>query len=126
MIGNVFRPSPHRLGAMGEGIARLYLEAHGYLVLEAGFRTREGEIDLIASRAGVAVFVEVKTRRGRACGSPEDAVDRRKLMRMRRVAGAWISGGCCRGIREFRFDVVGVDVRPGGLELRHLKGVAGW
>lgn len=62
------------LGAWGEAIAAKYLEGLGYAILERNVRTAYGEIDLLASHEGVAVFVEVKTRSSKDFGFPEEAV----------------------------------------------------
>ena len=53
-----------RLGAQGESIAAAHLEASGLKIMARNFRTRYGEIDLIAEDGDTLVFVEVKTRRG--------------------------------------------------------------
>ena len=50
-------------GAWGEAAAAAFLQAQGYTILARNFRTRWGEIDLVASDAKYLVFVEVKTRR---------------------------------------------------------------
>jgi putative endonuclease len=113
------------LGRLGEEMARLYYVAHGYEILTSRFRTREGELDLVCRRRGVVAFVEVKTRRGEGCGAPAEAVTRRKLGRMRRVAGRYLADTEVGGVARYRFDVVGVTLRTdeGGLRLDVLKGV---
>ena len=63
-----------RIGRRGEELARRHLEANGYHVLEANYRTREGEIDLVAEQDGALVFVEVRTRTGTTIGTPEESV----------------------------------------------------
>lgn len=73
------------LGRWGETLAAEYLEAKGYTILERNNRTPYGEIDLIAARdqPPVLLFVEVKTRRSRQFGPPEEAVNQRKLQHLR-------------------------------------------
>ncbi len=70
------RPSAprQRLGRWGEGVAATHLEAHGYTILARNWRCAAGEIDLVARDGETLVFVEVKTRRGRAYGAPEEAL----------------------------------------------------
>ena len=67
------------LGAFGERLAAAQLEAKGYRIRERNFRTREGEVDIIAEHGSTLVFVEVRTRRGDATRAshetPECAVD---------------------------------------------------
>lgn len=100
------RPSA-RLGRDGEEIAARHLERKGLRILERGFRTRTGEIDLVAEESGVLVFVEVKARSGLGCGRPADAVDARKRGRIVRAAHLWLARhGSCEA--PCRFDVVEV------------------
>ena len=72
------------LGNKGEEAAAAYLENHGYTVRERNYRSQTGEIDIIASRGRMMVFVEVKTRGSLAYGMPSEAVNiakQRKIIR---------------------------------------------
>lgn len=112
------------LGAWGEQIAVEHLTAHGLIVLDRNWRCREGELDVVATDGATVVVVEVKTRTGTGFGRPEEAVTRRKLVRMRRVAQRWLAEHRVRWV-EVRFDVVAVlvDRRTGAHEVTHLLGV---
>ncbi|MBI4160925.1 MAG: YraN family protein [Acidobacteria bacterium] len=101
------------LGRRGEDIAERHLRRSGYRILERGFRTRFGEIDLVAEESGEIVFVEVKTRRGPGFGEPEEAVDGRKRRRLARLAVAYRQRRGC-GEQPCRFDVVAVLLGEGG------------
>jgi len=68
-----------RVGKIGEQIAATFLQKEGYTIIERNFHVRYGEIDLIAEKNGVVVFIEVKTRRGETFGTPEEAVTSYKL-----------------------------------------------
>ena len=57
------------LGSRGEEAAALYLERHGYMILERNFRVPAGEIDIVAKTGATLVFAEVKTRRSESCGT---------------------------------------------------------
>ena len=100
------------LGRAGEDRAARHLEARGYRILERGFRTRDGEIDIVAADGETVVFVEVKTRSGMACGRPAEAVDGRKQRRLVRAARVWLHRHGASE-RPCRFDVVEVLSRPG-------------
>ncbi|MCZ6669758.1 MAG: YraN family protein [Acidobacteria bacterium] len=102
-------------GKRGEEIALRHLEKNGYHILERRFRTRFGEIDLIADEGGDLVFVEVKTRTGPLFGSPEEAVDQRKQRRLIRLASAYLQKRRWED-RSCRFDVVAVVLIPGERE----------
>ncbi|MBC8425026.1 YraN family protein [bacterium] len=114
------------LGRLGEELARLYYEAEGYAVLARRWRTREGELDLVVRRRGDLAFVEVKTRRGDACGGPAVAVTPRKLRRMRLVARRYLAREGAAGATRFRFDVAAVSLRADGCgcRLEILPGVS--
>lgn len=102
------------LGARGEALAASFLERRGYAILQRNWRCRHGEIDLIACRDGVTVFVEVKTRSSNAYGTPAEAVTRTKAARLRRLAGAWCSAQAPLA-GAIRIDVIGI-LAPAGRE----------
>ena len=113
-------------GRAGEAIAAQYLRLKGYRIIERNCRAGRGEIDIIALDGNCLVFVEVKTRRGDRFGGAAQAVDRRKILSMRRTAARVLSSGRCpRRAEEHRLDVVTLDLDPGGggMRLRHLRGV---
>src|SRR3984957_20951807 len=82
------RPDPRRrLGVRGEQLAAEHLERLGYRIVGRNYRTRWGELDLVAHDGRLLAFVEVKTRRASGgAGSPFEAVDRRKQAQVRRIA----------------------------------------
>lgn len=109
------------LGAEGEARAAAHLAGRGYRILARNVCADGVEIDVIALRAGVVVFVEVKARRSRRLGAPEDAVDARKQARLVRGARAWLAGSPIRA-RSVRFDVIACELdATGGWTLRHLE-----
>ena len=101
------------LGAAGEAAACTYLERLGYRILARNARAERVEIDIVAERGGVLVFLEVKTRSGTGYGTGADAVDARKQARIARGAAAWLreSG---RQPRRVRFDVITCQAEGGG------------
>ncbi|MCP4243341.1 MAG: YraN family protein, partial [bacterium] len=109
------------LGAEGEARAARHLTARGWRILARNARCDGVEIDLIASRAGVLAFVEVKTRRTRSAGMPEEAIDARKRARLVRGAAAWLRDHRTRA-RVVRFDVLVVEPGAEGWLCRHLPG----
>ena len=106
--------TPRRgLGRTGEELARRRLVSEGRAVLAVNCRTRSGEIDLVTEKDGVLAFVEVRAKRGRAFGSPEESLTRRKLARMVRCAHEFLA---TRGWerRPWRIDVVAVEMDRSG------------
>jgi putative endonuclease len=84
------RTRSRRLGNFGERVAASHLESKGYSILERNWSTREGEIDLIARRGEDLVFVEVRSRRGRSMGLPEESITGRKATHVRAAAAAYL------------------------------------
>jgi putative endonuclease len=121
------------LGRLGEELAAAHVQQLGFAVLARNVRTRQGEIDLIAFDRGTIVFVEVKARRvgARKQGIRPDQepltwLRPRQLVRLRRLAAAWLRDE--RQVRPtaraIRFDAIGVivDTRDRLLRLDHVEG----
>ena len=113
----------HSLGARGEHFAAEHFRRLGFDVVARGFRTRFGEIDLIASDGSTLVFAEVKTRRA-GSGHPWDALHEAKRQQVRRMAAAYLALTDRPFAAELRFDAVGVvlDGAGGLVSLDHLEG----
>ena len=79
------------VGTAGEEFAARILEDTGFNVIEKNYRTKVGEIDIIALKDGVMHFVEVKTRTEDDFGYPADAVDEAKQETIRRSAEIYLS-----------------------------------
>lgn len=106
----------NQLGVWGESLASGYLREHGYEVLEANFRSRFGEIDLIARKGGYVAFVEVKLRASSHFAEAREFVGAAKQRRLRSTAMLWLSR---HGTEEQpRFDVIEIYA-PDGLRTKH-------
>ena len=99
-----------RLGRQAELIAAAYLESQGYTICCHNYRAGRGEIDLIAERAGMLVFVEVKSRRSRRHGFPEEAVSSGKADKIAQTAQHYIESNDCQ--QDIRFDILSVELEP--------------
>lgn len=112
-------------GDHGERLAAAFLERRGFRVLARNVRLgRLGEIDLVLLAAdGGLVFVEVKARRGRAFGPPEEAVTAAKRRTIAACAEAWREAHGWTA-RPWRIDVVAIDLSRGASGLRHVEGIA--
>ena len=118
-----------RHGELGERIAEEHLANRGYRIVERNFRTRYGELDLIAADERALVFCEVKTRLAGTRNGPAgplDAIGPRKRERLRRMATQWLAEAA-HDVRprppNLRFDAIGVTLTPAGrlLALEHLE-----
>lgn len=114
------------LGRAGERLAAEHLRALGYEIVERNYRTRWGELDIVARTGDTLAFCEVKTRRaGGRAGGPLQAVGPGKQVRVRRMAAAWLADRRDRPYAAvIRFDAIGVtfDARGRLLALEHLEG----
>lgn len=115
-----------RVGAWGENLAADHLLAHGYELVARNVRTEAGEIDLIARKDGLLVFVEVKTRRNDRFGAPEEAITPVKQQRMADAAELWLAAHPDE-TGDWQLDVIAIRVRPGNQspEILHLEGDLG-
>lgn len=108
-------------GKFGEGKARAYLKGCGYAIVEANYRCREGEIDIVARDGECVVFVEVKTRKGYQYGLPCEAVDVRKRGKLILAAQKYLVDNKIES--AVRFDVIEVmcETKGGCYRLTHLN-----
>ncbi len=97
-----------QLGLYGEDIASTELERLGYQILDQRYRSRFGEIDLIARDEATVVFVEVKTKTDSRFGDPAEMVTLQKQRRLVSMAEEYVSGHALQAT-PCRFDVVSVD-----------------
>lgn len=110
-------------GDDGEAYAARFLTAKGMRVVARQFRTRYGEIDLIALDGNEVVFVEVKTRRSAAFGYPEESVTRAKLAKIVHCAETYLRQERWEG-RPYRIDVVAILFIGATPDIQHIVGVA--
>ena len=106
-----------KAGADQERQAAEYLTARGMRILEANFRSRQGEIDLIGWHQGYLVFVEVKYRSSSGKGHALEAVDHRKQCRICRVADYYRYTHGLGDDIGVRYDVVGIQ----GTQVQWIK-----
>jgi len=98
-----------RLGSAGEELASAELERLGYAVIERNYRSRFGEIDIVARDGDTVVFVEVKTKTSGDFGDPVEEVTPQKQRQILSMGEEYHSY-CCQPDTACRFDVVAVDV----------------
>jgi putative endonuclease len=109
-----------KLGALGEDAAAALLRSRGYRIVAKNHRCRLGEVDLVAEKDDLLVFVEVRTRATAAFGGPEETVNLRKQRRVIAAARDYLAQR--RGpARALRFDVVAVVDGPQGPSLTHFE-----
>ncbi|OGS18743.1 MAG: YraN family protein [Elusimicrobia bacterium RIFOXYA2_FULL_50_26] len=99
--------SNSELGQRGEDAAAQLLLKKGYRLVARNYRTRYGEIDIIARKGGFLVFVEVKFRRSSKFGTPQEAVNARKQQHMIRSALSYVKQHSLFN-ESIRFDVLSI------------------
>ncbi|MCL7452754.1 MAG: YraN family protein [Anaerolineae bacterium] len=104
------------LGRHGEELAARHLAAKGYEIVARNWRCETGEIDLVARDGADLAFVEVRTRRGRSLGSPEESITAAKQARLIDLAEAYVQAERWAG--GWRIDVVAVEMDRRGRLLR--------
>jgi putative endonuclease len=116
----------HQLGRLGEQLAAEHLARLGYEILERNYRTRWGELDVVATDGHALVFCEVKSRRASGGhGTALEAVHPLKRKQVRRMGRSWLAAHPERPFtRAIRFDAIGVTFDDAGrlLALAHLEG----
>lgn len=104
------------LGRRGEELAARQLAAKGYEIVARNWRCKTGELDLVAREGECLVLVEVRTRRGRAMGSPEGSITATKQARLIALSEAYVQENGWDG--DWRIDVVAIEMDGRGRLLR--------
>ena len=104
-------------GVWGETQAAAYLEKQGYQIIARNYRTRFGEIDIIAQNESYLVFAEVKARRSAAFAEAREFVTKAKQNRLQLTAESWLS--LHETTKQPRFDVIEVYGEEGGASKIH-------
>jgi putative endonuclease len=108
------------VGNAGEDLACRYLEKNGYKILERNKHySRFCEIDIIAQYKKTIVFVEVKTRRTDAFGTPQEAITKTKYENIKKGVQFYLSEN---KIKDFRIDVISITLKP-QIKIEHLKNI---
>ena len=102
------------LGRRGEALAKTHLEYLGYSVRGVNYRTRAGEIDLVAERGGVIVFVEVRTRSSVSMGLPEESLTPSKRRHIIAAAQEYLQSHGAKD-SQWRIDLAAVEIDRRGL-----------
>lgn len=98
---------PRDVFRMGEDEACRFLRKNRCKILDRNYRTKTGELDIIARQDKNILFVEVKTRTSSAFAQPWEAVGYRKRKNIKTAAKAYVQEKAIRGF-EFRFDVISI------------------
>ena len=96
----------NELGKWGEEIAATFVEKKGYEILQRDWKSGHHDLDIIATKGDTLVFVEVKTRRNRLYGNPEEAIDYKKRLALQSAINHYVKSHCAYA--NVRFDVISI------------------
>jgi putative endonuclease len=117
--------SRQRLGALGENLAADHLVRLGYRIVDRNYRTRWGELDIVAFDGRALAFCEVKSRRlDPGGGDALEAIRTRKRHQVRKMAGRWLLERTDRPYADvIRFDAIGVTFDRAGqlVAIEHIE-----
>lgn len=110
------------IGLIGEELAANHIKNEGYNILERNYRTKLGELDIIARDQNIIIFIEVKTRTSNAYGTPSEAVNYKKQQTIRKLSQQYIKhkklDNSCLG---YRFDVIEVKLAGKKYKIDHME-----
>ena len=109
-----------KFGIIGEKMAQKYLKDNKYEIIENNYYTRNGEIDIIASKNNYIIFVEVKTRTNEKYGRASEAVNKIKKFHMKKSAAKFLKENNFSRF-TIRFDVIEVYMINGKCKINHIK-----
>ena len=117
---NIYMGAHNDIGNWGEAKACEYLQENGFDVLSKNYRYQHAEIDVIAKKGNLLIFVEVKTRTGSGFGMPEEFVNYSKAKLILKAAENYIYA--TNWLAEIRFDIISIIIFPdGNLNIRHIE-----
>jgi putative endonuclease len=112
----------NELGKWGEDLAAEYLQEKGYEILERDWKSGHHDLDIVAREGSTLVVAEVKTRRNRLFGNPEEAVDYKKLRSLQSAINHYIKSHSASS--HVRFDIISIVGTIGSQpEIDHIKDV---
>ena len=110
-------------GKWGEDTAAAYLEEKGYQIIERDWKSGHHDLDIVAKEDSTLVIVEVKTRRSRLFGDPEEAIDYKKRQSLQSAINHYVKSH--RANHDVRFDIISIIGMIGSQpEIEHIKDVA--
>ncbi len=109
-----------QLGRYGEDLASRYLEQKGYQILERNYRWARAEVDIIARKENLLIFVEVKTAASPAMGEPISWVHEKKQRQVALAAQHYLQAKEIHGL-DCRFDVIGIIRKRGSFNITHIE-----
>lgn len=109
------------MGSYGEKLAEKYLRSKGYEILDNNFSVSGGELDLVARKNQILVFIEVKTRTGESFGRGEESFNATKLARMNKAVRRYLCDKKYPENIDYRIDLIEIELAKNNLSLKNLS-----
>jgi len=109
------------IGDKGEKRALIFLVEQGFNILETNYRSKVGEIDIIAGRKNLIAFIEVKTRQSSRFGNPEEAVNRKKMRKIIKTAKYYLLVNNLYDKSDVRFDVLSIKEYKQDVKIEYFE-----
>ena len=117
------RKTTVEIGREGEDLAVEYLLANGYKIIDRNYYTQFGEVDVIASKDNNLIFFEVKTRRNKNFGNPEESIDQKKIESLIITAEHYLEEKIDEEI-SWQIDLLAIQIlRDGKVEIQHFRDI---
>ncbi len=115
------------VGRIGETLAADFLRDKGYQLIEFNFRKNYTELDIIATYQNTTIFIEVKTRKNDAFGTPFEAITREKIANLVRTAHVYMKLHP-KLPKAMRIDAIGITLDPDNRleEIEHIENISGF
>lgn len=111
-----------RIGSIGEKLAANYIKKKGYNILDCNYRTKLGELDIVAKKQDIIVFIEVKTRTSSVYGMPSEAVNYKKQQTIQKLSQQYILyQKLNKNCFSYRFDVIEVKLIGKKYKIDHIE-----
>ncbi len=116
-----------KIGAIGENIAADYLKKKGYKILARNFKTKWGELDIVAQKNKIIIFVEVKTLKfnpsKKSEFQPEDEITFHKARQLRKMAQIYLSANKLPLDISQQIDIIAIEINPNSQKpiIRHTE-----
>ena len=96
----------------------MVLQRDGFTILETNWRFQKAEVDIIAQKDGLLIFIEVKTRGSKKFGNPSDSIDKKKISLYKDAVEGYLEQYPSE--LEVRFDVVNIIIGKDETEIEHI------
>lgn len=117
-----------QIGQYGEKLAQEFLKDKNYQIVKTNYRSKFGEIDIIARRNDIFIFCEVKTKTNIDFGRPEEMVTKPKKEKLKRLVKIYLQDeDISAENQDFQIDIISVMIKKGQpVEIKHIENITSY